>query len=48
MYHAKGHGGGRWETFDTSMHERVLDRMSVETQLRQAIDQGSLRTRKPG
>jgi len=44
MYHAKGHGGGRWETFDTSMHQRVLDRMSVETQLRQAIDQGSLRT----
>ena len=44
MYHAKGHGGGRWEIFDTSMHQRVLDRISVETQLRQAIDQGNLRT----
>ena len=23
MYDAKGHGGGRWEIFDTSMHQRV-------------------------
>jgi diguanylate cyclase (GGDEF)-like protein/PAS domain S-box-containing protein len=44
MNHAKGTGGGRCELFDTSMHQRVLDRMSVETQLRHAIDHGSLRT----
>jgi predicted signal transduction protein with EAL and GGDEF domain len=44
MYHAKGEGGGRCEIFDTSMHQRVLDRISVETRLRQAIDQRSLRT----
>jgi diguanylate cyclase (GGDEF)-like protein len=44
MYHAKGLGGGRFQIFDTSMHQRVLDRVSVETELRQAIDQRSLRT----
>jgi diguanylate cyclase (GGDEF)-like protein/PAS domain S-box-containing protein len=44
MYDAKEHGGGRCEVFDTSMHQRVLDRVSLETRLRQAIDQGRLRT----
>jgi diguanylate cyclase (GGDEF)-like protein/PAS domain S-box-containing protein len=44
MYDAKGHGGGRWAIFDHSMHQRVVDRMSLETHLRQAIEQRRLRT----
>jgi diguanylate cyclase (GGDEF)-like protein/PAS domain S-box-containing protein len=44
MYDAKGHGGGRCAVFDHSMHQRVVDRMSLETHLRQAIEQGRLRT----
>ncbi len=44
MYDAKGHGGGRCAVFDHSMHQRVVDRMSLETHLRQAIEQRRLRT----
>ncbi|HEX5923580.1 MAG TPA: EAL domain-containing protein [Baekduia sp.] len=44
MYDAKAHGGGRCEVFDASMHQRVVDRVSLETRLRQAIDQQRLRT----
>jgi diguanylate cyclase (GGDEF)-like protein/PAS domain S-box-containing protein len=44
MYDAKAHGGGRSEIFDTSMHQRVVDRVSLETRLRQAIEQDRLRT----
>jgi diguanylate cyclase (GGDEF)-like protein/PAS domain S-box-containing protein len=44
MYHAKEHGGGRCEIFDAGMHQRVLDRVSVEAQLRQAINEQRLRT----
>jgi diguanylate cyclase (GGDEF)-like protein/PAS domain S-box-containing protein len=44
MYDAKGHGGGRCAVFDHSMHQRVVDRMSMETHLRQAIEQRRLRT----
>ena len=44
MYDAKGHGGGRCAIFDHSMHQRVVDRMSLETHLRQAIEQRRLRT----
>ncbi|HEX4009570.1 MAG TPA: EAL domain-containing protein [Solirubrobacteraceae bacterium] len=44
MYDAKTRGGGRYRVFDASMHQRVVDRMSLETQLRQAIDQRRLRT----
>jgi diguanylate cyclase (GGDEF)-like protein/PAS domain S-box-containing protein len=44
MYDAKARGGGRCEIFDTSMHQRVLDRVSLETELRHAIDSGRLRT----
>jgi diguanylate cyclase (GGDEF)-like protein/PAS domain S-box-containing protein len=44
MYDAKGHGGGRHEIFDASMHQRVVDRVSLEAQLRQAIEQERLRT----
>src|ERR1700749_3858379 len=44
MYDAKGHGGGRCAVFDHSMHQRAVDRMSLETHLRQAIEQRRLRT----
>jgi len=44
MYDAKALGGGRCRMFDASMHRRVIDRVSLETQLRQAINQGRLRT----
>jgi diguanylate cyclase (GGDEF)-like protein/PAS domain S-box-containing protein len=44
MYDAKAHGGGRCAVFDHSMHQRVVDRMSLETHLRQAIEQHRLRT----
>jgi diguanylate cyclase (GGDEF)-like protein/PAS domain S-box-containing protein len=44
MYDAKGRGGGRCAVFDHSMHQRVVDRMALETHLRQAIEQGRLRT----
>jgi diguanylate cyclase (GGDEF)-like protein/PAS domain S-box-containing protein len=44
MYDAKARGGGRCEVFDASMHQRVVDRVSLEARLRQAIDQQQLRT----
>jgi diguanylate cyclase (GGDEF)-like protein/PAS domain S-box-containing protein len=44
MYAAKASGGGHCEVFDTSMHERVLSRVSLETKLREAIDEQRLRT----
>jgi diguanylate cyclase (GGDEF)-like protein len=44
MYDAKARGGGRCAVFDHSMHQRVVDRMSLETHLRQAIEQRRLRT----
>jgi EAL domain-containing protein (putative c-di-GMP-specific phosphodiesterase class I) len=44
MYDAKARGGGRCELFDASMHQRVVDRVSLETRLRQAIERQQLRT----
>ncbi|MET0602991.1 MAG: EAL domain-containing protein [Baekduia sp.] len=44
MYDAKARGGGRCEVFDASMHQRVVDRVSLETRLRHAIEQQRLRT----
>jgi diguanylate cyclase (GGDEF)-like protein/PAS domain S-box-containing protein len=44
MYDAKARGGGRCEVFDASMHQRVVDRVSLETRLRHAIEQERLRT----
>ncbi|RKQ93058.1 PAS domain S-box-containing protein/diguanylate cyclase (GGDEF)-like protein [Solirubrobacter pauli] len=44
MYDAKAQGGGRARTFDASMHRRVLERLSLEAQLREAIVEGRLRT----
>ena len=42
MYEAKAAGRGRAVRFDSSMHERVAERLSLETDLRQAIGQGQL------
>jgi len=37
MYHAKSRGKSRHEVFDAAMHARVLDRLSLENDLRRAI-----------
>jgi diguanylate cyclase (GGDEF)-like protein/PAS domain S-box-containing protein len=44
MYDAKQRGRGCSHIFDTSMHRRVMSRMSLETELRQAIKDQTLRT----
>ncbi|HEY1523546.1 MAG TPA: EAL domain-containing protein [Solirubrobacteraceae bacterium] len=41
MYDAKRRGTGRYSVFDESMHQRVVDRVAREHELRRAID-GSL------
>lgn len=38
MYHAKGKGKGRFEVFDSSMHTKVQNALSLETDIREAID----------
>jgi EAL domain-containing protein (putative c-di-GMP-specific phosphodiesterase class I) len=42
MYEAKAGGRGRVVLFDSSMHERVADKMALETDLRRAIGEGQL------
>jgi diguanylate cyclase (GGDEF)-like protein/PAS domain S-box-containing protein len=42
MYHAKTHGKARHELFDTDMHARALDRLSLEQDLRQAVKNRTL------
>jgi diguanylate cyclase (GGDEF)-like protein/PAS domain S-box-containing protein len=37
MYHAKSRGKARHEVFDADMHARVLDRLSLENDLRRAV-----------
>src|SRR6185436_1768404 len=37
MYHAKAHGKARHELFDADMHARALDRLGLESDLRQAV-----------
>jgi diguanylate cyclase (GGDEF)-like protein len=37
MYHAKSRGKSRHEVFDSEMHARVRDRLSLESDLRRAI-----------
>lgn len=44
MYDAKVQGGGRSRVFDASMHRRVIDRLSLEAELRETIAEGRLRT----
>ncbi len=43
MYFAKNLGGGRAEVFKTSMRQRVLERLTLETELRRAINGDELR-----
>jgi diguanylate cyclase len=42
MYQAKSEGRGRWAIFDASMHERVRERVEIESALHQAMTQGQL------
>jgi diguanylate cyclase (GGDEF)-like protein/PAS domain S-box-containing protein len=42
MYRAKELGGARWEVFDRAMHARALARLSLETELRRALERGEL------
>ncbi len=42
MYHAKRSGGDRYQYFKAAMTQSALHRMSMENQLRQAIDRGEL------
>jgi EAL domain-containing protein (putative c-di-GMP-specific phosphodiesterase class I) len=37
MYHAKTHGKAHHELFDANMHARTIDRLDLETDLRQAV-----------
>jgi len=43
MYRAKASGKARHEVFDTAMHERALNLLQFETDLRRAIERGELR-----
>ncbi len=42
MYEAKAAGRGRVVAFDISMHERVAEKLALETDLRHAIGEGQL------
>ena len=42
MYEAKASGRGRVALFDSSMHERVAEKLALETDLRRAIGEGQL------
>lgn len=43
LHHAKEHGRGRYSVFDAQMHMRVVQRLKMETELRQALKQEELR-----
>ena len=38
MYHAKDSGKGRYEVFDASMHQRVQNSLTLEADIREAIE----------
>jgi predicted signal transduction protein with EAL and GGDEF domain len=42
MYHAKQHGRARWMMFDQTMQEGALRRLTLEAELRVAVDTGQL------
>jgi predicted signal transduction protein with EAL and GGDEF domain len=42
MYEAKAAGRGRFAVFDQSMHDRVAEKLALETDLRHAIGEGQL------
>ena len=43
MYRAKARGKARHEVFDTAMHERTVELLRFETDLRRAVERGELR-----
>jgi diguanylate cyclase (GGDEF)-like protein/PAS domain S-box-containing protein len=43
MYQAKASGKGRFAIFDAGMNNRAVERMELETDLRQALERGQLR-----
>ncbi len=43
MYRAKAHGKARYEIFDPAMRDRIMERLTLEIQLRQALEQQELR-----
>jgi diguanylate cyclase (GGDEF)-like protein/PAS domain S-box-containing protein len=43
MYHAKNTGRARYAMFDTSMHEKVVEAMQLEVELRNALEQNEFR-----
>jgi diguanylate cyclase (GGDEF)-like protein/PAS domain S-box-containing protein len=43
MYRAKARGKARHEVFDMAMHDRTVELLQFETDLRRAIDRGELR-----
>ena len=43
MYRAKARGKARHEVFDTAMHERTVELLQFETDLRRAVERGELR-----
>jgi diguanylate cyclase (GGDEF)-like protein/PAS domain S-box-containing protein len=42
MYHAKQHARGAWVMYHPTMHAKLLDRVTLESDLRRAIDGGEL------
>ena len=42
MYRAKDGGKARFEIFDSGMHDRAVDRLQIEMDLRRAADRGQL------
>ncbi len=42
MYRAKESGKARFEIFDSGMHDRAVDRLQIEMDLRRAVDRGQL------
>jgi EAL domain-containing protein (putative c-di-GMP-specific phosphodiesterase class I) len=45
MYRAKEHGGARYEVFDAGLRARVVQRLTVEGELRQALERDELSLR---
>ncbi|MGX6607537.1 putative bifunctional diguanylate cyclase/phosphodiesterase [Micromonosporaceae bacterium Da 78-11] len=43
MYAAKAQGKARFEIFESRMHEQLLDRLDMESRLRDAVHRGELR-----
>jgi diguanylate cyclase (GGDEF)-like protein/PAS domain S-box-containing protein len=43
MYHAKNNGRARYALFNTAMHEKVLETMQLEVELRNALERGEFR-----